>query len=266
MNKLALRGGDPVVPKSLHPRWPEVLKSDEEAVLNALRAEDYTPLTRNGAVETLEQRWADRVGVGYCVGVSNGTTALSLALVAAGVRPGDHVIVPALTFIAPALAVVHIGAIPIFADVNPISFNIDPADIRHRITEKTTAVIVVHLHGLPADMDEIMSIAAERGLKVIEDAAQSHGALYRGTATGAIGDVGTFSLSISKNLPTCGEGGLLVTNSEEVALHVRALRQFGETLIHGKARRYEHNDAGWNNKLNGLQSAFINQSPFVITI
>ena len=256
MSRLAIQGGKPAVEKGILPSWPKVTAADEEAVLTALRAGDYTVLNQNGSALELERRWAGYVGSEHCVTVANGTAAITLALAALGIGFGDEVIVPALTFIAPALAAMHIGAVPVFADVGPRSFNIDPDALRSVISSRTKAIVVVHLHGLPADMDEILSIAAEHDLVVIEDAAQSHGAQYKGRMTGTLADVGTFSLSISKNLPTCGEGGLVVTDNRETAERVRMLRQFGETLIPGKIRKYQHHDVGWNNKMNGINCAF----------
>jgi dTDP-4-amino-4,6-dideoxygalactose transaminase len=148
-------------------------------------------------------------------------SALHIALAAAGVGPGDEVIVPALSFIATAQAVLHQGATPVFADVEPATYNLDPADAARRVTPRTRAIVPVHLHGLPADMDELGALAARHGLAIIEDAAQAHGALYKGRAVGTLGAMAAFSLNSTKNLPA-GEGGLFVTNSEE--LYARAAR------------------------------------------
>lgn len=257
MSKLAVQGGTPAVDKSLAaPAWPEVTPEDEQAVVRALRTGDLTSLTRGGAVEQLEADWARLTRTEHCIAVSNGTAALSLALSAIGVSHGDEVLVPALSFIASAVAPLHIFAIPVFVDIDPETFNIDPADLRARITPRTKAIIVVHLHGLPAAMDEIRAIARDHDLQVVEDAAQAHGAHYRDRPTGGLGDIATFSLNVSKNLPTCGEGGLVTTNRAEVAEKVRMLRQFGERLEPGKRRTYTHWSAGWNNKLSAVQAAF----------
>jgi dTDP-4-amino-4,6-dideoxygalactose transaminase len=164
-------------------------------------------------VTALEREFAAYVGVRFCLATNSGTAALHLALAAAGVGPGDEVIIPALSFIATAQAVLHQNAIPVFVDIDPATFNIDPAKIEERITPRTKAIVPVHLHGLPADLDEILTLASRHGLVVIEDAAQAHGAEYRGRKVGGWGDLGIFSLNATKNLPA-GEGGLLVTDSQ----------------------------------------------------
>ncbi|MFI8962672.1 DegT/DnrJ/EryC1/StrS family aminotransferase [Streptomyces sp. NPDC053493] len=258
MSKLAAFGGSPAVPKDRrHVEWPLVEDEDRKAVIDAL---DGARLVSNsdGAnpVSTLEERWARRFGYDHCVAVSTGTAALSLALAALGVGPGDEVIVPALSFIATGLAPVHQMAVPVFADVDPVTFNIDPDDIERRITDRTKAIIPVHLHGAPADMDRITDIARRHGLAVIEDAAQAPGATHRGRPVGSIGDAGAFSLQATKNIPTCGEGGLLVTGSAELAEAVRKGRQFGEVIEAGRDRDYISYGLGWNHKMNALQAAF----------
>ncbi|MFH9658847.1 DegT/DnrJ/EryC1/StrS family aminotransferase [Streptomyces sp. NPDC017248] len=258
MSKLAAFGGAAVVPKDRrHVDWPLVEDEDRKAVLDAL---DGARLVSNtdGAnpVSTLEERWARRFGYGHCVAVSTGTAALSLALAGLGVGPGDEVIVPALSFIATGLAPVHQMAVPVFADVDPVTFNLDPDDVEHRITGRTKAIIPVHLHGAPADMDRITDIARRHGLAVIEDAAQAPGATHRGRPVGGIGDAGAFSLQATKNIPTCGEGGLLVTGSAELAESVRRGRQFGEVIESGRERDYVSYGLGWNHKMNALQAAF----------
>jgi len=256
MSQLALTGGPPTLDKSRWPVWPEITKADEDAVLDAIRQADFTGSRPRGSVERLEEAWAETIGADYCVGVSNGTSAISMALAALGVRAGDEVIVPALSFIASAIAVLHIGAIPIFADIDPVSFNMNAEGLQSKITSRTKAVIVVHLHGLPVDLDEITAVARANNLFLIEDAAQAQGAKYKGRCVGTFGDAATFSLSISKNLPTCGEGGLVTTASRELAQKIRMLRQFGEKIVPGEIRRYEHLDLGWNNKISAVQSAF----------
>src|SRR5881296_4167404 len=169
----------------------------------------------------LEVDFAAAVGARFCLATNSGTSALHIALAAAGIGAGDEVIVPALSFIATAQAVLHQGAIPLFADVEPDTYNIDTADAARRVTSRTRAIVPVHLHGLPADMDAIDALARGAGLTVIEDAAQAHGALYKGRAVGTLGAMAAFSLNSTKNLPA-GEGGLFVTNSEE--LYSRAAR------------------------------------------
>ena len=254
---LALKGGEPIIPKgSLSPKWPHILASDKAAVVEAISKHDLTALTRDGAVSRLEHYWADYLGVNHCIAVSNGTDALALSLAAVGIEPGDEVIVPALSFMATALGPMQIGAVPIFVDIDPRTYNIDCAQIRAKITKRTKAIIPVHLHGLPAEMDDIMEISKQFGLSVVEDAAQSHGAIYKNRKVGTIGHIGTFSLNVSKNLPTCGEGGLITTNELSIAKRARRLRQFGEDLVPGKRRTYLHHTAGWNAKMCAPQAAF----------
>jgi perosamine synthetase len=258
VSKLAAFGGVPAVPKDRRRvDWPLIEDEDRKAVLDAL---DGARLVSNsdGAnpVTTLEDHWARRFGFDHCVAVSTGTAALSLALAALGVGPGDEVIVPALSFIATGLAPVHQMAVPVFADVDPVTFNLDPDDVERRITDRTKAVIPVHLHGAPADMDRITDIARRHGLAVVEDAAQAPGATYRGRPVGGFGDAGAFSLQVTKNIPTCGEGGLLVTRDAGLAESVRRGRQFGEVIESGRERDYVSYGLGWNMKMNALQAAF----------
>jgi dTDP-4-amino-4,6-dideoxygalactose transaminase len=193
-------------------RWPVITPEDRDAVTRVL---DRGVLSGAGAPEmrALESEFAAALGGGFCLATNSGTSALHIALGAAGLRPGDEVIVPALSFIATAQAVLHEGGVPVFADVDPVTYNIDPADVARRITARTRAVVPVHLHGLPAEMDAIVTLAARARLLVIEDAAQAHGATYRGQPVGTIGDMAAFSLNSTKNLPA-GEGGLFVTRSE----------------------------------------------------
>lgn len=223
---LALLGGPPVIPGGRHGAWPDLRPEDREAVLGVL---ERGPLFgANGPEITgLERDWAEYLGRRYCISTNSGTAALHCAVAAVGVSPGDEVIVPAFTFIATAFAVVHQGARPVFCDVDPRTFNIDPALIEERITERTRAIIPVHLHGLPADMDEILRIADEHGLAVIEDAAQAHGARYRGKKVGTLSGCAGFSLNTTKTL-SGGEGGLFATDDEEAWRVARRLSNFGE--------------------------------------
>jgi len=254
---LAIKGGTPVIAKGrFTPQWPEITEDDLKAVSQVIAAHDLTSLTRDGAVSRLEQRWAAEVGTEHCVAVANGTDALTIALAAAGVGPGDEVIVPALSFMASAMAPMHLGALPIFVDIDRDSYNIDTTKIEEKISARTRAIMPVHLHGLPADLDPIIALARRHGLVVIEDAAQCHGGRYRNRPVGALGSLGTFSLNVSKNLPTCGEGGLITTNDGELARAARRYRQFGETLIPGERRTYLHHHLGWNAKMSAPQAAF----------
>ncbi|GAA2581406.1 DegT/DnrJ/EryC1/StrS family aminotransferase [Actinomadura fulvescens] len=256
--RLAAFGGSPAVPRGLRTLpWPVVTDEDKAAVLSTL---DGEPLVSNvdgeSAVSRLERTWARRCGSRWCVGTSNGTTALSTALAALGIGAGDEVIVPALSFIASGLAPLHQMAVPVFADIDPVTFNLDPAAVRALIGPRTAAILPVHLHGHPADLDPLAGLAGAHGLAMVEDAAQAHGARYRGRPVGSLGDAGTFSLQVTKNLPTCGEGGLLVTGDEDVAKKARMARQFGEVIEAGRDRDYVSYQLGWNHKLSAVQAAF----------
>ncbi|GAA0571506.1 DegT/DnrJ/EryC1/StrS family aminotransferase [Paractinoplanes ferrugineus] len=258
MDKLAVLGGAPAVPRDQRSvAWPIITEEDRKAVLAVI---DSGELVSNSdtptAVDDLEARFAERVGVARCVGLSNGTTALQIALAALGVGPGDEVIVPALSFIASGLAPLHQMAVPVFADIDPVTFTLDPDDVARKITGRTAAILPVHLHGMPADMAPLRALADRHGLVIVEDAAQAHGASYHGTQVGALGDAAAFSLQVTKNLPTCGEGGLLTTNDEALAGKIRMIRQFGEVIEAGKPRDYVSYTLGWNSKLNPIQAAF----------
>ena len=195
-------------------RWPILTDADRRAVERVL---DRGVLSGAAAPEmrALEAEFAAFLGGGLCLATNSGTAAIHLALGAAGLGPGDEVIVPALSFIATAQAVLHQGATPVFADVDARTFAIDPVSAAARVTSRTRAIIPVHLHGLPADMDALNALAERAGLIVIEDAAQAHGALYRGRPVGRLGAMAAFSLNSTKNLPA-GEGGLFVTGSERL--------------------------------------------------
>jgi dTDP-4-amino-4,6-dideoxygalactose transaminase len=178
-------------------------------------------------VRALESEFAEYTGSKHCLSTNSGTAALHIAVAAAGIEPGEEVITSAFTFLASALAVLHHNAVPVFADIDPVTFNISPGEIERKITPRTRAIIPVHIHGLPSDMDEIRSIARRHNLVVIEDAAQAHGATYKGNKVGTIGDMGAFSIQSSKNL-SAGEGGLFVTNSDAFHQRANCVRQFGE--------------------------------------
>ncbi|MBN1171182.1 MAG: DegT/DnrJ/EryC1/StrS family aminotransferase [Micromonosporaceae bacterium] len=258
MGKLAAFGGPAAVPRNRRRvDWPVIEDADRKAVIDALDGGRLVSNTDGtNPVSTLEEHWAHRFGFEHCVAVSTGTAALSLALAAIGIGPGDEVIVPALSFIATGLAPVHQMAVPVFADIDPVTFNLDPNDVERRITPRTAAIIPVHLHGAPADMDRLISIARKHSLAVVEDAAQAPGATHRGRSVGGIGDVGAFSLQTTKNIPTCGEGGLLVTSDAELAQSMRRGRQFGEVIESGRERDYVSYGLGWNHKMNAVQAAF----------
>lgn len=201
--------------------------------------------------KAFEAEFARYCEVPHCVGVGNGLDALHLILRGYGIGPGDEVIVPANTFVATWLAVTHAGATPVPADPSPATHNIDVAQVRARITARTKAIIAVHLYGQPADMGPIVALAREHGLKVIEDAAQAHGARYRGQRTGSLGDAAAFSFYPGKNLGALGDGGAVTTRDEALAQRIRELRNYGARV------KYQHDHIGVNSRLDELQAAIL---------
>lgn len=199
-------------------------------------------------VESFEEKWADVVGTDHAVAVANGTVALQLSLNSLGLEPGDEVIVPSLTFGSTATAVLHQGGVPVFADVDRDLYTLDDEDLARCVSDRTVAVVPVHLYGHPAEMDEIRAFADEHDLAVVEDAAQAHGATYRGQPVGSIGDVGCFSFYATKNV-TSGEGGMITTDDAEIAARLRRLRN------HGLADRDTHVDLGYNFRMSELHAA-----------
>lgn len=202
-------------------------------------------------VKKLEEEIAAYCGASHAIGVANGSDALNLALMALGIGPGDEVIVPSFTFFATAGAVARTGATPGFADIDPVTYNLDPASFEARITRRTKAVIPVHLYGHPAEMDSIMSIARARGIRVIEDCAQAIGSEYKGKRVGSIGDFGCFSFFPTKNLGAFGDGGMVTTNEPDLAERVRLLR------VHGSRKKYYHEILGYNSRLDEIQAAIL---------
>ena len=202
-------------------------------------------------VERFEAAVADYLGVRHAVGVNSGTSALHLALIAAGVRPGDKVLVPANTFIATIWAVLYVGAVPLLCDVEAASGNIDVRDAERRIDRSVKAIIPVHLYGQPANMEDVMALAERYGLAIIEDAAQAIGARYRGKAVGSFGLLGCFSFYPAKNLGAAGEAGLVTTNDGMLADRVRVLRN------HSQTERYVHTELGFNYRMEGLQGLIL---------
>ena len=220
----------------------------DQAVGQAL---EQTQFILGPNVSALETEIAAYHGLPYAVGCANGTDALLLALRACGIGPGDEVITTPFTFIATAEVVALVGAKPVFVDICPDTFNIDPGKIAAKITSRTKAVIPVHLFGHPADMDPIMGIARKHHLKVIEDCAQAFGATYQGQIVGTMGDAGCFSFFPSKNLGCYGDGGIVITRDEEIASKIKMLRN------HGSAVRYYHSEVGYNSRLDEIQAAIL---------
>lgn len=203
-------------------------------------------------VEAFEERFAAYCHVSHCVALNSGTSALHLALLAAGLKPGDEVITVSMTFVATTAAILYAGAKPVFVDVDPITWTMNPDLIERAITPRTRAILPVHLHGLMADMDTIMAIASRYNLLVIEDAAQAHGAEYKGRRAGSIGHLGCFSFYPGKNLGAYGEAGAVVTNTPEFARQIKILRDWGQEA------KYNHVIHGYNYRMEGLQGAVLN--------
>jgi dTDP-4-amino-4,6-dideoxygalactose transaminase len=220
----------------------------DAAVLETLASGAYVSGPK---VEAFETRFAAYCGAREAVAMNSGTSALHLALMALGIGPGDEVVAPAMTFVATVAAIRYAGATPVLADVDPLTWNIDPAAIERAITPRTRAIIPVHLHGRMADMDAIMAIARRHGLLVVEDAAQAHGAEWRGRGAGTIGDIGCFSFYPGKNLGACGEGGGAVTDRADLAARMRRLRDWGQE------GRYNHVEHAFNYRMDGLQGAIL---------
>ncbi|MDZ7722529.1 MAG: DegT/DnrJ/EryC1/StrS family aminotransferase [candidate division KSB1 bacterium] len=251
MSQLAVRGGEPVRTEPF-PKWP--IWGDEEI-------DNLTTVVKNGqwgclkgqVTEQFEQKFAKFQEAKYGIAVNSGTTALQIALMAADVQPGSEVIVPAYTFIATATAVVEMGAVPVFVDIDPETYNIDPNAIEKAITEKTGAIMPVHFAGRSADMDAIMDIAKQHHLKVVEDAAQAWGSEWKGRRLGAIGDAGCFSFQSSKNI-NAGEGGIILTNDDTVAKFARSHSNCGRSE---DGLWYEHFYFGGNTRITEFQSAVL---------
>ncbi len=247
---LAVNGGTPVRTQPW-PKWPVFDERDERALLEALRSGVWG--IGGKRVGEFECAYAGLHEARFGVACCNGTVALQIALVAAGVQPGDEVITTPYTFMASALAIAAVGAVPVFVDVEEGTHNIDPRLIEAAVSDRTTAIMPVHIGGRPCDMDAIMDIAQRRGLKVVEDAAQGWMGAWRGTPVGAIGAAGTFSFQSSKNL-NCGEGGIILTNDEGVYQRAWSYHNCGRTL--GGAW-YQHDYPGFNYRLTELQAALL---------
>jgi len=233
----------------LKPQYNSLKKELNEALLRVTESQYFI---LGPEVEQMEKELSAYLGCSYAIGVSSGTDALLLALMAMDIRPGDEVIVPAYSFFASAGVISRLNAIPVFIDIDPVTFNINPGEIEKKITRKTKAIIPVHLYGQSSEMDEVMRISAKYNIKVIEDAAQAIGTQYKnGKSAGAIGDAGCFSFFPSKNLGAFGDGGLITTNNEELASKMKILR------VHGAEPKYYHKIIGGNFRIDAIQAAVI---------
>lgn len=233
--KLAIAGGTPVLQRSDYLNWP-IITDDDRRLVNEVLDSGIVAGGTAPQVSALEREWAAYVGTKHCLTTCSGTAALHMALAAVGVRPGDEVITSAFTFLASASCALHQNAIPVFADIDPRTYCIDPASLEAAITERTKALIPVHIQGCPADLDPIMEIARKHNLFVVEDACQAHGALYKGKKVGSIGHVGTFSLNNFKNM-SGGEGGLFTTDDETLLNKGVLIRCFGDEVDEVSNRR-----------------------------
>ncbi len=228
----------------IHMAKPQIGDEEKQAVLEVL---DSGILAQGPRVKAFEEGFAEMCGVKYAVATSSGTTALHIAMLAHGIGEGDEVITSAFTFIASANSVLYAGAKPVFVDIDPRTFNLNPDLIEAAITPRTKAILPVHLYGLACDMDPILHLAERHGLIVIEDACQSHGAEYKGRKVGSFG-TGTFSLYPTKNI-TSGEGGMITTNDAGIDEKCRVLRQ------HGMRKRYYHDELGYNFRMTDIHAA-----------
>jgi len=260
MGELAIDGGKPTVQEEL-PGWPWFDEETIKAAMEPLRTGKVNYWTGPIGME-FEKRFAQWCGVKYGISTTNGTSALHTALGALNIGPGDEVITTPYSFIATCFCVLQAGAVPVFADVRREDHCIDPDEIKKKITGRTKAIIPVHLYGNVCEMDEIMAIAKEHGLSVIEDCAEAHGAVYKGKKVGCIGDVGAFSFCQNKTFTTGGEGGIVITDNEDVAWEARSFRDHGydvrkrmSLLEMEGALPYIHRRVGFNYRMTEMQSA-----------
>jgi len=224
--------------------WPEL-----QAALQPVLFEGQFVL--GPAVERFEASFANYVGARHCVGLNNGTSALHLALLACGIGPGDEVITTPATWVSTSWAISYVGATPVFVDIDPISYNIDPEMVERAVTPRTKAVLPVHLYGQAADLGALVGVAGRHGLTLIEDCAQAHGSRFDGRHVGTLGKLGCFSFYPGKNLGAFGEGGCVVTDDDEAAASVRCLRD------HAQQGRHHHIAVGFNARMEGVQGAVL---------
>ncbi|MEQ7125241.1 DegT/DnrJ/EryC1/StrS family aminotransferase [Actinopolymorpha sp. B11F2] len=248
---LAQNGGSPVRTTPF-PRWPSSDDEEARAIAEVLASGEWGS-THGEVVATFEREFASYQQAAHCVCVCNGTLALAAALRAVGVGIGDEVVVPSYTFIASAAAATFVGAVPVFADLDPAMYLLDPAAAAAALTPRTKAVMPVHIAGRPCDMTAFTDLGREHGVAIVEDAAQAHGAEWQGRRVGAIGTVGTFSFQTSKNM-SAGEGGAVVTDNDELADHLYSLANVGRV---GGGGWYQHERLGYNLRLTEFQAAIL---------
>ncbi|GGB94075.1 DegT/DnrJ/EryC1/StrS family aminotransferase [Dyadobacter sediminis] len=251
--ELAINGGPKTVNK--HFQWPVFSNAEVNAVAAVVESGKWGNPDCGDEVLKFENEFAAFCGSNYAVTCVNGSVSLRLALMACGVKAGDEVIVPPYTFITTATSVIECNCVPVFADIDPETYNISPAAIEAAITPRTKAIIAVHFGGLACDMDAIMNIAHRHNLKVIEDAAHAHGAEYKGKKLGTIGDAGSFSFQSSKNL-TSGEGGMVITDNDELFAMMHSLRNVGRMA---GGQWYDHYNPGCNYRITQMQAVLLSQ-------
>lgn len=249
--RLAVDGGEPVRRKAF-PRWPVYDEREERQLMEVLHSGEWGALKGSKTAE-FQARFAAYQGARFGICVPNGTLALEVALSAAGVGPGDEVVTTPYTFVATANSAISVGAVPVFADIDLDSYNIDPAEVEKAITPRTKAIMPVHMGGRPADLDALREIAARRGVRLVEDACQAWGSEWQGRRVGAIGEIGAFSFQSSKNI-TAGEGGIIVTNDETLAEAAWSLHNVGR--VRG-GLWYYHEIVGRNLRITEWQSAVL---------
>jgi len=259
-DRLAIEGGEPTISEPLPP-WPWFTEEIIQAAMEPLRSGRVNYWTGELGMK-FEESFARWNGSKYCITTTSGTSALHTAVASLGIGPGDEVIVPSYTFIATSFCVVQAGAIPVFADVRRNDHCIDPEDIERKITDRTAAIIPVHLYGNVCEMDEILEVAEKHDLKVIEDCAEAHGATYKGKKVGTLGDVGCFSFCQNKTFTTGGEGGAVTTDDEDLAWRCRSFRDHGYdvekrlSLLEAEGTLpYIHVRVGFNYRMTEMQSA-----------
>jgi len=259
MAKLAIKGGKPFIPRGLKTKWPIFDNTDKKALIEVLgsgkwcSAGWYFEDPLESKVARFEKEFAEWIGAKYCITATSGTAALVLALKAGGIEAGDEVIVPAVTFIASATAVILANAIPVFVDIDPETYQLSPKAVEIAITDKAKAIMPVHYGGYPADMDRIMEVAREYDLLVIEDAAEAHGSEWRGRRIGSIGDLNCFSFQLGKPLAS-GEGGAILTNNEELKNKCYSYGDLGRVL---GGEKYEHYIPAGNHRMTEFQGALL---------
>jgi perosamine synthetase len=224
---------------------PLLGKEEEQGIKEVLNSGF---LSQGEKVKEFEEEFSEYIGTKFAVATNNGTSALHVALASLGIKSGDEVITPAFSFIASANCILMLGATPVFCDIDPKTYNLDPAKLEERISDRTKAVIAVHLYGQPCDMRPILEVAKDHDLFVVEDASQAHGAEYQGKKVGSLGDVGCFSFYSTKNMTT-GEGGMITSNDERVAKRARMIRN------HGQTKSYTHIMLGYNYRMTDLAAA-----------